>query len=333
MATYSVYGLKMATEFTVHSHLRAVPGAADLCFECSTEAPVLPEGAAERLAAGASQWVRGYFYLNRFPSVDVVSLPKVCDWYFWPDRIVCHLHIPFLERRMEIFLLGTGLSYFLERSGIPTLHASAVEIDGGAVAFLGSNRGGKSTLAVSLMQEGHPLITDDILPIEQSGGSFHGRTGYPQLRLWPEQAERLLESCEGLEFVCPGVEKYRVPVGKRFGHFADGPKELRCIYLPERREDVGGRAGGVEIDPLAPREALKELHAKSFSPLLAEDASPGGSRLLFWGAMMRRVHIRRLSYPNGIRHLPMIRAAIRADLIRLRDFEPPGPTHRDGART
>jgi hypothetical protein len=322
MPAYSVYGLTLATDFSIRSNLPRTSGLPDITFECRGDAPVLSNAEAATLARTAIGRVTGYFYLDRLSSVDVVSLPRVCDWYFWRDRIACHLHMPSLEERMEIFLLGTGLSFHLERLGIPALHASAVEIDGEAVAFLGTNRGGKSTLAVSFMQVGHRLITDDILPIEANGGSFDGRAGYPQIRLWPEQAARLLGNCEGLEFVHPGIRKYRVPVGERFGSFADGPRPLRCIYLPERC-DADGEARAVEITPLAPRDALKELHAKSFAPMLGESAVPAGNRLLFWGALLRQVHVRRLSYPSGLEHLPAVQAAIRTDLDRLRSSERP----------
>jgi hypothetical protein len=321
MPAYSVYGLTLSTDFPIRSNLQRSQATPDLTFECSTMAPMLPGHEAARFAEASRGRASQYFYLAQLPSVDVVSLPGVCDWYFWPDRIVCHLHIPSLEERMEIFLLGTALSFFLERLGIPALHASAVEIDDEAVAFLGTNRGGKSTLAVSFMQAGHPLITDDILPIQARGSSFHGRTGYPQLRLWPEQAERLLDSCDGLEFVHAEIRKYRVPVGDRFGSFAGGPRPLRCIYLPERR-DADGSAQTVDIAPLGPRDALKELHAKSFAPMLGESAVPAGNRLLFWGALLRQVQVRRLSYPSGVEHLPAVQAAIREDLERQRRSDP-----------
>jgi hypothetical protein len=322
MPAYSVYGLTLATDFSIRSNLQRSQAPPDLTFQCGTIAPELPGHEAARLVKASHGRTREYFYLDQLPSVDVVSLPGAFDWYVWPDRIICHLHMPSLEERMEIFLLGTGLSFHLERLGIPALHASAVEIDGEAVAFLGTNRGGKSTLAVSFMQVGHPLITDDILPIEAKGGAFHGRAGYPQIRLWPEQAARLLGNCDGLKFVHPGIRKYRVPVGDRFGSFADGPRPLRCIYLPERC-DANGEGRAVEVTPLAPRDALKELHAKSFAPMLGESAVPAGSRLLFWGALLRQVHVRRLSYPSGLEHLPAVQAAIRTDLDRLRSSERP----------
>ncbi len=52
---------------------------------------------------------------------------------------------------------------------------------------------GKSSLAASFMQNGHPLLTGDILPLEQNtDGAFFARPGYPIMRMWPEEALRFL---------------------------------------------------------------------------------------------------------------------------------------------
>ena len=106
---------------------------------------------------------------------------------------------------MEIRLLGPVFSFWLELQGIPVLHASAVLVEGQAVAFLSSNYGGKTSLAATLMQAGHPLLTDDFLPVERGDGLYLGRPGYPTMRMWPEEAEHFLGSYEDLGLVHPAL--------------------------------------------------------------------------------------------------------------------------------
>ena len=80
-------------------------------------------------------------YVYRLDDCDVLRFTREADFYLWPDRIVCHLLDPACAYQVEIYLLGTVLSFFLERRGIPALHASAAAVGDRAVAFLSGNRG------------------------------------------------------------------------------------------------------------------------------------------------------------------------------------------------
>ncbi|HKS96499.1 MAG TPA: hypothetical protein VJV74_10250, partial [Terriglobia bacterium] len=79
----------------------------------------------------------------------------------------------------------------LSKRGRLVLHASAVLIPGGAIAFLGETGQGKSTLASSFSQRGFPFLTDDCLLLEEKGGQLVGIPSYPGLRLWPKTVAAL----------------------------------------------------------------------------------------------------------------------------------------------
>jgi hypothetical protein len=55
------------------------------------------------------------------------------------------------------------------------LHASVVDVDGRAVAFLGASRQGKSTLAAALARRGHTLLSDDCCAAERLPASTSSR--------------------------------------------------------------------------------------------------------------------------------------------------------------
>ncbi len=81
-------------------------------------------------------------------------------------------------------LLGPPLVLALSLQGIWCLHASAVEVNGNLVAFLGKSGDGKSTLADFLAQQpGVKLASDDILPIMLLNGSLFASPQFPQLKL------------------------------------------------------------------------------------------------------------------------------------------------------
>jgi hypothetical protein len=316
---YGLFGVQLSTDLRLRSYLSPASGTPDLHVEISDRAPAGWAGPAVKAVEAGSGRVPGYYYHERVNGVDAVILPGVADWYYGDDRVICHLRDRRYSSRMEIFLLGTGLAYWLELRGMLALHAAAVEVGGRAIGFLATNRGGKSTLAVAMMQAGHALLTDDVMAVEASRGGFMARPSYPQLRLWPAQAGALLGDVSGLEFVHPWIRKFRVPVGLRFGTFATGARPLAAIYLPERLSDP---AADIEISPLSSGEALREVQAGSFIPMLAETAWGGPRRLIHLAALLRSTPVRRISYPEGVEHLPAVCDALTEDARSLNPFAP-----------
>ena len=53
---------------------------------------------------------------------------------------------------------------------------------------MAGNQSGKSGLAAALMAAGHPMLSDDVLPIQDVDGELRARSGYPQMRMWPDEA-------------------------------------------------------------------------------------------------------------------------------------------------
>lgn len=81
-------------------------------------------------------------------------------------------------------ILGAPLIYALALQGVWCLHASAVEINGSIMVFLGESGAGKSTLAAFLAQQpGVKLASDDILPIRLLNGNLFASPQFPQLKL------------------------------------------------------------------------------------------------------------------------------------------------------
>ncbi len=83
-------------------------------------------------------------------------------------RVVSHPRPGTDPAIIPILLTGTVVAFLLSMQGALVLHASAVEVDGGALAFVGSSGQGKTTLATLFCAAGYPLVTDDVLPVAVS---------------------------------------------------------------------------------------------------------------------------------------------------------------------
>jgi hypothetical protein len=91
-------------------------------------------------------------------------------------RVVCAP--PELEAwSWQRFLVGRILPWAAVLRGYETFHASAVALDGRAVAFVGPTGAGKTSLAVQLVARGGEFVTDDVLSLEDAGGTLLAHPG------------------------------------------------------------------------------------------------------------------------------------------------------------
>ena len=159
------------------------------------------------------------------------------------------------------YLLGPVLGFVLRLRGATCLHASAVAIDGQAVALAGSPGAGKSTTAAAFAQRGFSVITDDVLALMEDGRDFQVQPGYPRLNLWSDSVGALFGSDEALPRITPGWDKRYLALGDNGFGFASRPLPLGAVYL------LGAREAALEvpvIDYLSGSNALAEFVTNTY---------------------------------------------------------------------
>ncbi len=303
MKFHRIYGMTIASDFPFKNRFPEGSGIPDATFTCSRRTPVPDKWQSTMpfYATGAkTEHGESILSIFRTDGYHVAHYPGLMDFYIWPDRITVHLLDITYDYLVEICLLGEIFSLWLELRGIPAIHASAVVIDEQAIGFLSSNKGGKSALAAALMKKGFPLLTDDILPIEKRNGAFFGRPGYPQMRMWPDEAKFFHGSYMDLEIVHPGYSKRRIPVDKKgIGSFCSDVIPIRALYIPERLD----YCKGIGIRPVSQKDAFIEMIRHSFSISIVEAIGLQIPRMQFLSDLVRNVPMRRLIYPSGFSHL------------------------------
>ena len=157
---------------------------------------------------------------------------------------------------MATYLLGPVLGFVLRQRKITCLHSSGVEICGRAVCFCGDAGSGKSTTAAALALRGLPVLAEDIVALEESGGEFHAVPGYPRVCLWPESVSMLLGRADALPQLTPGWEKRYLELDGQHAKFSQTELPLGVVYVfaPRSSNERAPR-----IEELRPREALLEL--------------------------------------------------------------------------
>lgn len=133
------------------------------------------------------------------------------------------------------FLLGPVMALLLHQKGFLVLHGSAVNIKDGVAAFVGQRGIGKSTIAVHLLKNGYPLITDDIIAIRFDNNIPHIYPGYYHVRLSKDSYSQIKDYTHILSPI-------RTLVGKSLcdasNGFSSEPLKLKKIYLLEKGQTM-----------------------------------------------------------------------------------------------
>ena len=136
---------------------------------------------------------------------------------------------------VRLYLLGKVFATLLYQRGLLVLHASAVEINGQAVCFLGTSYFGKSSVAASLHRVGCGIVADDVTAVDLSGDRPLAIPAFPQLKLDPRVAQLLgydmdslvglhpLEPRRGLRVADDGFDTTPLPIGLMYLLGPDAP--------------------------------------------------------------------------------------------------------------
>ena len=133
--------------------------------------------------------------------------------------------------RWQRYLTGQVLPFASLLRGFEVFHASAVEHQGGAVAFIGDSGAGKSTLAFNLGPS-CALVTDDVLAVDAEGPVVQAHPGFASLKLRPGAAH-LLRSQPPAASVIARSEHELIVSAER----ATGPLPLRAVCFVIVHED------------------------------------------------------------------------------------------------
>jgi hypothetical protein len=198
----------------------------------------------------------------------------------------------------QVYMLGQALSFALVKQHLEPLHATVVEIEGEAVAFLGGSAFGKSTIAASFLSAGHRLLTDDLLVLRECGGTIWAYPGPPRIKLFPDIAGRFLDGPDGVQM---NADTGKLIIRLDEQQTCTRPLPIRAIYVLTSPPEAG-RFPAVTSEALSSRESFIALVKSTFNRRLA-----GASRMerQFTAAarLINTVPIRRLTYPRQIGRL------------------------------
>jgi hypothetical protein len=220
------------------------------------------------------------------------------------------------EGLLRLYILGAAMAILLQQRGRLVLHGSAVEIAGGAAAFLGNCGAGKSTTAAALYHAGHPLVSDDILSLTIAPAGLSSiHRAYPSLRLCPDATRAFGLDATAMPLSHPDEDK-RLRFA-RDGFVPDGPLPLRRIY-------VLADGDALRIEPLAIQPAFLALLQNSFTARLLRRTGDAPAHLHQCTSLTASGLVHRLTRPRNFATLPHLVALIENDFGSLTPIDLPG---------
>jgi hypothetical protein len=158
----------------------------------------------------------------------------------------------------ELLFQNQVLPLALSRQGVLVLHASAVEAEGRALAFIGASGRGKSTLAASFASSGGRFLADDGLQLQWRGESPWALPSHASVRLWPDSEAALLAPGHPAAPPAEHTSKARFLAAGTLAHLAQ-PRALQRLYLLGE-----GSAAQALIRRASAAETVRELVRHSF---------------------------------------------------------------------
>jgi len=300
---YSVYGLHVFSSLPIPG-VAALPKTLEADVKVSLQsAPNLDEG----VMAPAEDWYTGHFRDEKNePSLKVWKIGdggcfrlRYFDgtefflsesgneiWATWPENLT-------LEDTAT-YLLGPIFGFLLRLRGVTCLHASAIAVDGQAIALIGPPGAGKSTTAAAFTQQGYPALSEDVVALCDLGDTFLVQPGYPLIRLWPESVQALFGSKDALPPLTPNWDKRYLDLTRDGLRFQQQPLPLAALYILDERSD----------DPAAPfveampsHTGLIELLANTYTNYLLDQRMRAREFDLL-GRLVKNTPLRKLK-PNS----------------------------------
>ena len=229
------------------------------------------------------------------PDEAILAIQGVGEFVVRGGRsIVIHPSPGASDDLLRLYLVGSVFALLLYQRGLLVLHASAVAIGEGAVAFLGEPGAGKSSLAAELHARGHRVLSDDLTALDVAPDGIRVRPAFPQLKLTPSSWCFLGHQAASLRVLHADEEKRGLPVAAGFQR---SPRPLERLY-------VLGEGDDVRVERFGLRDAVLELVRHSYPSRLLH--SGGIEHLRQCADVARRVPVYRLERSRDLRALPEV---------------------------
>lgn len=205
---------------------------------------------------------------------------------------------------LRLHILGNAIPIALHQRRRLILHANAVNVEGGAVVFLGSSGIGKSTISLALHDKGYCLISDDVLSIEVKDYNITIFPSFPRIKLWPDViTEYINENPELAPQLFSNTDKRSYMVKTDF----DLPLPLKAIYIMEL-------ANNTNIENINSEDSVMGLIKNSYLYGFFENDDVA-QNLRDCAKIVNHIPVKKLRIQHSFDNIPQIVKIVEKDIL------------------
>jgi hypothetical protein len=214
---------------------------------------------------------------------------------------------------VRLFVLGTMMGAILMQRGHLVLHGNAFATGDDCTVVAGHSGAGKSTLAAEMHRRGLPVLSDDVVPVDDAGRAL---PGYPRIKLWADALQRLGVPTTGLARVYSDHEKFELPLDR----YAGRALPVRAVYALALHD------GPLTLVPARGIDAFRVLVEHTYRRELVHGPAGTALHLRRCAQLAARARVVRVLRPRDVA-VGQTAEAVLADLAE----HPSGPTRRESA--
>lgn len=291
---YSAYNLTIESELSLSELL---PAPEDLLPDVlirygSINSTGLPEGKQ----LGPFLWVAHTDFWLQVPNVARFLVSNGSDILIDPEPGID-------EDSIRVFLLGSAFGALLFQRGHLVLHGNAIRIGNQCMICVGHSGAGKSTLAAGFMQRGHPILADDVVPVDAQCNAL---PGFPRIKLWQDVADKLDINTQELRRIRPNMEKFNLSLAT-LG--SDRPLPIRWIYILN-----SGHVDNIKIEPIVGMQRFQPLHSNTYRVRFLEGMALKPDHLKLCGKLASKIRLASITRPQSGFSLDQIIESILSDI-------------------
>jgi len=230
------------------------------------------------------------------------------------DQVRCFAVLGVSDESIRHLLVDQVIPRVVAHQGWIVLHASAIEVEGRVIAFLGESGWGKSTLATSFYEQGHHLLTDDCLLLKLEAGKIIGMPSYVSSRLWSDSLEAVVSDKSSVHPVAHYSSKKRLIFPDRLkSKLFQLPLTAIFVLAPPVESN---ELKEVTVEPLTGAQMIMEFVKHSFH-LDVTDRDQISTQFKALGQVSgSALPIYRLSYPREHALLGKVREVVQKVVIK-----------------
>jgi hypothetical protein len=270
---YAIYGVTVASDLPLFSlraappgspsdvvvHFQTVPAWSALDLATLRERYRTPPGANPLDTLIVSESPHGFTFCYS-DGTDFWMTPDGREiWSRWPSTATL--------ADTETYLLGPVLGFALRLRGVLCLHASAVVVDGRAIALVGGAMIGKSTTASAFGVAGYAILSDDLVTVRETLSALMVAPGHPYMKVWEASQGILFPDGRQLPRLTPTWDKRALVLDAHGLTFAEVALPLGAIVLLEPRDADATRPF---VEPAERASALLSIIPETYAGYLLD---------------------------------------------------------------